>query len=378
MNEKISKSQRLISSSTYIKSKSEKNIVQYLQEEECIEDIDQEQKDLIHQVESMYGEEFDFTHFNNDELKNILQYALNCYNIGKQYTIDDLPLELICKIVPKQNINKYNDISNNKTKKVKEDNIYKWNKKFKQPTEEFDTRNAILEIDIKNCPNIIINEIQKLLDSYHIYAVSNHLQISELENSPEKIGLLIKGDNAYKFFKYEIGIHNFKINDIISNIAITVIPEIDYEKTEIKFDPNDFKIDTYRAAGAGGQHVNKTSSAVRVTHIPTGLVVQCQAERSQHKNKAIALQTILSKLENIKNSEISQDKYKIFSSGNNNDKIRTYDLNHALLIDHRVGFKTGISNGLNKIDINKINNIINKALVNYINNQTKIPTNDTR
>ena len=107
----------------------------------------------------MYGEEYDFTHFNNDELKNILQYALNCYHIGKDYTIDDLPLELICKIVPKHNIKEHNNISNNKTKKVKEDNIYRWNKKFKQPTDEFDTKNAILEIDKKNCPDIVIDSV---------------------------------------------------------------------------------------------------------------------------------------------------------------------------------------------------------------------------
>jgi peptide chain release factor 1 len=125
-----------------------------------------------------------------------------------------------------------------------------------------------------------------------------------------------------------------------STITVAVMPEID-ESVNIEIKPEDIKIDTYRSSGAGGQHINKTDSAVRITHIPTGIVVSCQDDRSQHKNKASALSVLRSKLYELEirkqNEKISSKRKLMVGGGDRSEKIRTYNFPQGRVTDHRIG-----------------------------------------
>jgi peptide chain release factor 2 len=164
--------------------------------------------------------------------------------------------------------------------------------------------------------------------------------------------LTIAGQYAYGYIKAEAGIHRLvRISPFDSNkrrhtsfSAILVYPEIE-EDLDIDINPDDLKIDTYRASGAGGQHVNKTSSAVRITHLPTNIVVSCQNERSQHKNKATAMKILMARLFDMKKKE--QDEQLEEMKGEKKDiswgsQIRSYILQpYQLVKDHRTGRETG-------------------------------------
>lgn len=164
--------------------------------------------------------------------------------------------------------------------------------------------------------------------------------------------ILIKGEYAFGYLKGETGVHRLvRISPFDSNkrrhtsfASVEVIPEIE-EDIEIEINENDLRIDTYRSSGAGGQHVNKTDSAVRITHIPTGIVVQCQNERSQHKNKAFAMKVLKSRLYEHQKNQIDEkkqemlDEKKEISWGN---QIRSYVFQpYTLVKDHRTGEETG-------------------------------------
>jgi len=184
------------------------------------------------------------------------------------------------------------------------------------------------------------------------YAERKRWKTEILDSNPTELGgfkevvFSIEGKGAYSRLKFESGVHRVqrvpstessgRIHT--STITVAVLPEV--EEVDVEINPNDLRIDTYRASGAGGQHINKTDSAIRITHIPTGLVVACQDERSQHKNKDRAMKILRSKLYEIaqeqQNSEVAQDRKNQVGTGDRSERIRTYNYPQGRVTDHRI------------------------------------------
>jgi len=188
---------------------------------------------------------------------------------------------------------------------------------------------------------------------YTMYAEARRWNI-EIVNANEtelggykEVSFMIEGDGAYSRLKYESGVHRVqRVPETesggrihTSTVTVAVLPEA--EEVEFELDPNDLKIDTFRSSGAGGQHINKTSSAIRITHIPTGTVVECQDERSQFKNKDKALKVLRSRLYEEKLREqtdaIASDRKSQVGTGDRSERIRTYNYPQGRVTDHRIG-----------------------------------------
>ena len=223
---------------------------------------------------------------------------------------------------------------------------------------EYDENNAILSIHAGAGGLEAQDWAEMLLRMYTRWAEQKGFSIETLDLLSDTAGgiksvtLLIKGYNAYGLLKSEKGVHRLvRISPFdsagkrhTSFASIDIYPEIDSDK-EIDIDQSDLKVDTYRASGAGGQHVNTTDSAVRITHLPTGVVVQCQNERSQHSNRLTAMNMLAAKLIQIKEEEQKekiedlQGSYSQIAWGS---QIRSYVFHpYSMVKDHRTGAETG-------------------------------------
>lgn len=188
---------------------------------------------------------------------------------------------------------------------------------------------------------------------YSMYAESRRWNIEVMNENETELGgykeicFMIEGSGAYSRFKYESGVHRVqRVPDTetqgrihTSTVTVAVLPEA--EDVELEINPADLKIDTFRSSGAGGQHINKTSSAIRVTHLPTGTVVECQDERSQFKNKDKALRILRSRLLDAAQREhdeaIASDRKSQVGTGDRSERIRTYNYPQGRVTDHRIG-----------------------------------------
>ncbi|MEA1986151.1 MAG: peptide chain release factor 1 [Candidatus Marinimicrobia bacterium] len=270
---------------------------------------------------------------------------------------------LMTNIVDDENVLKGKDKELKEIVKEELDDLYSQKEKLDEkvkieliPKDPNDDKNTIVEIRGGAGGDEAALFAADLFRMYSRYSERQKWKIGVLSSSEVGVGgfkeitFLIKGDGAYGQLKYESGVHRVqrvpetetqgRIHTSASSVAI--LPEAD--KVEVDIQDKDIRIDTFRASGAGGQHVNKTESAIRITHIPTGVVVSCQDESSQHKNKAKALMILSSRVlqEKIDKQKLERDKDRKsqISTGDRSAKIRTYNFPQGRVTDHRINFTT--------------------------------------
>jgi peptide chain release factor 1 len=221
------------------------------------------------------------------------------------------------------------------------------------PKDPDDARHAFLEIRAGTGGDESALFAGDLLRMYNRYCANQNWRVEVISESQSELGgykevvIRIEGTNVYGALKFESGGHRVqrvpatetqgRIHTSACTVAVLAEPD---EQEAIKINPSDLRIDTYRASGAGGQHINKTDSAVRITHLPTGIVAECQDGRSQHSNKAQALRVLTARIQEKDRSERAAkdaaERKSLIGSGDRSDRIRTYNFPQGRFTDHRI------------------------------------------
>ena len=238
------------------------------------------------------------------------------------------------------------------------------------PKDPMDNKNLILEIRAGTGGDEAALFAADLFRIYTRYAERNGWTFKIMNSSDTGIGgmkeaiVSMQGKGAFGMLKYESGVHRVQrvpkteTSGRVHTSAATVAVMPEAEDVDIEILDADLKIDTYRASGAGGQHVNKTESAIRITHIPTGLVVTCQDESSQHKNRAAALKVLKSRMLAAEQEKVAAkraaERRSLVSTGDRSAKIRTYNFSQGRVTDHRINFTTYRLNEILDGDITEI------------------------
>ena len=238
------------------------------------------------------------------------------------------------------------------------------------PKDPDDYKNAVLEVRAGAGGDEAGLFGAELLRMYMHYADAHGWKTELIEDGSTELGgikesvVLISGKNVFQKLKYESGVHRVQRVPVTesggrihtSTATVAVLPEA--EDVEIEINPNDLRIDTYRASGAGGQHVNRTDSAVRITHIPTGLVVTSQDQRSQIQNREKAMRVLKSRLYDMQRSQqqsaYSDRRKSLVGTGDRSERIRTYNFPQGRVTDHRIGLTLYRINEIMEGDLDEI------------------------
>jgi len=246
------------------------------------------------------------------------------------------------------------------------------------PKDPNDEKNILLEIRAGTGGDEAALFVGDLFKMYSHFADHLSWKVEIMSSSPIGIGgfkeiiALITGKKVYSKLKYESGVHRVQrvpeteTQGRIHTSAVTVAVLPEAEDVEVEIEPNEVRVDVFRSSGPGGQSVNKTESAIRLTHLPTGLVVSCQDEKSQHKNKAKAMKVLrarlLDKMEQDQHDKISEDRKSQVGTGDRSERIRTYNYPQGRVTDHRIKLTLY---KLEAVMLGKIDEIINPLIVHY-------------